>query len=104
MSYLDYFDPESNIRYIKRYVTDPPEGNKEFPNTTYSSYITWLISKFIKKDASKKDNVKTAESNATTPSLNGGKRVVNLYNSAPNTSDTIRTRDRVIIFNNQLLS
>lgn len=104
-SYIEYFEPGGNVRYIKRYVTEKPDGKEEFPNTTYSSYLTWLLSKWInKKNEAKEVNVETPKDNAITSSNTGGKYVVNFYNPTPNTSDTIRTGNRVIIVNHKLQS
>lgn len=100
-SYIEYFEPGGNVRYIKRYITKRPEGKEEIPNTTYTSYLTWLISKWKERNAAKENNAQVTQNTSIIPSNTGSKYVVNLYHDTPYSSDTIRTGNRVIIVNNQ---
>lgn len=100
-SYIDYFEPGGNVRYITRYITQKPEGKEEIPNTTYTSYLTWLASKWKEKNATKKVNAQVAQNTSSVPSNTGSKYVVDLYHDTPYSTDTVRVGNRVIIVNNR---
>lgn len=101
-SYIDYFEPGGELRYIKRYVT--PEQEKEIPHNTTSSYVLWLMRKIWERNGFKKNDVKTPEVVPTPVSSNGNKYVVDLHTSLEYPSDTVTVGNRTFIINNKFSS
>ena len=102
-SYIDYFEPGGNVRYIKRYITEKPESKEEIPLTTDSGFIPWLIRKF-KSNETKTTNVTPTEISTTSYGNGGSKYVVDVHPNYEQSTDTVSAGPHLVIIRRKFQS
>lgn len=100
-SYIDYFEPGGNVRYMKRLLPWKPKEEVPAPDNVTGSYTFWGIRKLLEKYGRKEADVKAPEVATAPTSQRGSKYVVNLHPSIEHPTDTFTIGGTTYIVNNQ---